>query len=151
MITHRFQHGLVVGKFCPLHKGHEAVIRRALEECENVVVLSYTVPEFPGCEPEKRAAWLGSLFPETTRIVLGADHPWGLVPPPNDDPDESRTAGLSARCAVRCCAPPWTPCSPAKAMATASRRSSSVIFANTMPGIARWFTCRWIQVAASCP
>lgn len=90
MIPRRFQRGLVVGKFCPLHKGHEAVIRRALAECENVVVLSYTVPEFPGCEPEKRAAWLESLFPETTRIVLGADNAWGLVPPPNDDPDESR-------------------------------------------------------------
>jgi HTH-type transcriptional repressor of NAD biosynthesis genes len=90
MTTRRFQRGLVVGKFCPLHKGHEAVIHRALAECETVVVLSYTVPEFPGCEPEKRTVWLESLFPETTRIVLGADNPWGLVPPPNDDPDESR-------------------------------------------------------------
>ena len=30
--------GLVVGRFQPLHKGHEAVIRRAIEDCVHVVV-----------------------------------------------------------------------------------------------------------------
>lgn len=30
--------GLVVGRFQPLHKGHEALIRRAMEDCVHVVV-----------------------------------------------------------------------------------------------------------------
>lgn len=34
--------GFVVGKFVPFHKGHEFLIRTALEQCDTVVVLSYT-------------------------------------------------------------------------------------------------------------
>ena len=44
-----FRRGLVVGKFCPLHLGHELLIRRAQTECEELVVLSYTKPGFAGC------------------------------------------------------------------------------------------------------
>ncbi|MGC4075006.1 MAG: AAA family ATPase [Nibricoccus sp.] len=69
----RFATGLVVGKFAPLHLGHELVIRAALARCDRVVILSYSQPEFPGCEPSRRAAWLAARFPETTRIVLSAD------------------------------------------------------------------------------
>jgi HTH-type transcriptional repressor of NAD biosynthesis genes len=73
---------LVVGKFCPLHRGHELVIRRALEECERVSVLSWSNPEFSGCEPERRARWLARLFPEITRLVLDEATLAGLDPPP---------------------------------------------------------------------
>lgn len=69
-MSKEFASGLVVGKFCPLHRGHELVIRRAIEQCERVFVLSYTKPEFPGCEPERREQWLAALFPETERLVL---------------------------------------------------------------------------------
>lgn len=41
----RFRCGLVVGKFSPLHRGHELLIRRALAACEHVVVLS-CAPDF---------------------------------------------------------------------------------------------------------
>lgn len=34
--------GFVVGKFIPFHKGHEFLIRTALEQCDQVVVMSYT-------------------------------------------------------------------------------------------------------------
>jgi HTH-type transcriptional repressor of NAD biosynthesis genes len=74
----RFRTGLVVGKFAPLHLGHEQVIRAALAACDHVVLLSYSRPEFPGCEPARRAAWLGARFPETTRIVL--DHATDPLP-----------------------------------------------------------------------
>lgn len=67
-----FRTGLVVGKFAPLHLGHEMLIRAALDACEHVVLLSYTRPEFPGFEPYRRAHWLAARFPEATRIVL--DH-----------------------------------------------------------------------------
>ncbi len=62
--------GLVVGKFCPLHKGHEALIDFARERCDRLVLLSYTKPEFPDCPPERRAAWLEALYPDATRLVL---------------------------------------------------------------------------------
>ncbi|GAA5482182.1 AAA family ATPase [Haloferula sargassicola] len=85
----RFAIGLVVGKFAPLHRGHESVIRAAIEACDHVVILSYSRPEFPGCEPERRATWLATLFPTTTRIVL--DHA-GTPLPANDDPADIHRA-----------------------------------------------------------
>jgi len=66
----RFRRGLVVGKFAPLHRGHEHVIRRAEAECDEVVLLSYSKPELPGCGPERRAEWLTRLFPAARVIVL---------------------------------------------------------------------------------
>lgn len=66
----RFQRGLVVGKFSPLHRGHEFVINRAAEECAEVVLLSYSKPEFPGCDAGRREEWLSALFPETRRLVV---------------------------------------------------------------------------------
>jgi HTH-type transcriptional regulator, transcriptional repressor of NAD biosynthesis genes len=66
----RFGRGLVVGKFAPLHRGHELVIRAALECCEKVVLLSYSKPELPGCEAERRRRWLGALFPECQSLVV---------------------------------------------------------------------------------
>lgn len=78
----RYRRGLVVGKFAPLHRGHELVIRRALEACDEVVVLSYSKPELPGCPPERRARWLAELFPGARRVVLSDGDP--LLIPPND-------------------------------------------------------------------
>jgi HTH-type transcriptional regulator, transcriptional repressor of NAD biosynthesis genes len=78
----RFRAGLVVGKFCPLHRGHELLIRRALAESERVFVLSWAKPEFPGCGPERRARWLERLFPETERLVLAEADLAALDPPP---------------------------------------------------------------------
>ena len=60
----------MVGKFAPLHRGHELVIERALALCDEVVVISYSKPEFPGCEPKRRAHWLAARFPGTRRLVL---------------------------------------------------------------------------------
>jgi HTH-type transcriptional regulator, transcriptional repressor of NAD biosynthesis genes len=65
-----FQTGLVVGKFSPLHRGHELVIRRAFESCHEVVIISYSKPELPGCAPERREQWLAALFPQARRLVV---------------------------------------------------------------------------------
>ena len=65
-----FNRGLVVGKFSPLHKGHELVIRRAFEMCREVVLISYSNPEFPGCEAERREKWLTQLFPAARVLVV---------------------------------------------------------------------------------
>ena len=88
-----FQKGLVVGKFSPLHRGHELVIRRALEMCAEVFIISYSKPEFMGCEAVQREKWLSELFPQTRRLVvtgkdiakLGSEE-FAEVPP-NDAPD----------------------------------------------------------------
>ena len=88
--------GLVVGKFAPLHLGHQFVIDTALEQCDHVVIASWSIPEFSGCEPERRRGWLAELYPQTTRLVV--DNAWladwtcttGQPTPPlptNDDPD----------------------------------------------------------------
>ncbi len=62
--------GLVVGKFCPLHLGHMHLIRSALDACEEVLVVSYTRPEFARCGPAAREAWLAALFPQVKRLVV---------------------------------------------------------------------------------
>lgn len=62
--------GLVVGKFCPLHLGHEAVIRRALEECETVWVVTYTSRDL-GFPLAQRERWLKALSPRL--VVVGFD------------------------------------------------------------------------------
>lgn len=89
----RYRSGLVVGKFAPLHLGHEQVIRAALAACDHVVLLNYSRPEFPGYEPLRRASWLAARFPKTTRIVL--DH--AIVPlPENSDSDDTHRAFCAA-------------------------------------------------------
>ncbi|MDQ1923096.1 AAA family ATPase [Massilia pseudoviolaceinigra] len=62
--------GLVVGKFCPLHRGHMLVIDSALAACDDVIVISYTKPEFAGCGRALREAWLRALYPQVRVLVL---------------------------------------------------------------------------------
>lgn len=77
----RFACGLIVGKFAPLHRGHELLIRRAIADCDTVCILSWSKPEPPGCGPELRAKWLERLFPGTRRLVLTDTLLAGLTPP----------------------------------------------------------------------
>ncbi|WP_242525342.1 AAA family ATPase [Lysobacter changpingensis] len=65
-----FRTGLVVGKFCPLHRGHQSLLDQAHAQCEQLVVISYTKPEFAGFEPERRERWLAQLYPDALRLVL---------------------------------------------------------------------------------
>ncbi len=93
----RFPRGLVVGKFCPLHLGHEHLIRRAQQQCDELVVVSYTEPGFPGLDRERRAAWLRARFPELRCHVLDPGHlaqmcqERGVAPrriPADDEPED---------------------------------------------------------------
>ena len=68
-----FRRGLVVGKFCPLHLGHELLITEAQAACEELIVLSYTKPGFAGYGTERRAGWLRMRFPQVDSHVLD-DH-----------------------------------------------------------------------------
>ena len=71
--------GLGVGKFAPLHLGHELVIQRALAECAELVLISYCDPEPTGCTAERRSAWLAARFPQARRIV-GDPARWPEMP-----------------------------------------------------------------------
>ena len=91
-----FRHGLVVGKFSPLHRGHELIIQRAIAECDEVTVISYSVPEFKGCEAHRRELWLTKLFPMIRCLVISEETIAGwkrqykldMKLPPNDAPDD---------------------------------------------------------------
>lgn len=92
-MTARYRRGLVVGKFCPLHLGHEWLIGQALAQCAEVIVLSYSEPGFPGYEAERREGWIKARFPAVQTVVL--DPPClaalckaaGIAKPPSLPPD----------------------------------------------------------------
>lgn len=87
----RWRLGLVVGKFSPLHKGHELLIGTALSECEAVRVLCYVKPSLPKCPPAVRRAWLERRFPNARILVLEENTLAGRRDAPawpEDDADE---------------------------------------------------------------
>lgn len=100
----KYRNGLVVGKFAPLHRGHELVISRALALCERVHVLSYSKPELPSCDPAQRRAWIARSFPAVHCVVV--DDAWlrahgahdSIVVPSNDAPDEVQRDFVSYLC-----------------------------------------------------
>ncbi len=66
----RFAIGLVVGKFCPLHQGHQHLINHALRACDRLIVVSYSQPQFDRCQRANRDRWIAELFPTVTRLVI---------------------------------------------------------------------------------
>lgn len=55
--------GLYLGKFAPLHLGHEFVISKALEIVDSLVILIYPAPELSPIPLSKRAKWLRKINP----------------------------------------------------------------------------------------
>ncbi|QDT64886.1 AAA family ATPase [Calycomorphotria hydatis] len=55
--------GLVLGKFAPLHRGHQLLIERALSENDRTLVLVYDSPKVTSIRLEKRCNWIRSLYP----------------------------------------------------------------------------------------
>lgn len=80
MTTHRFRNGLIVGKFAPLHHGHQGLIEAARRECKCVTVLVYSNPEFPEMPQPVRARWIRSLY-QDVHVLLPES------PPPNSADD----------------------------------------------------------------
>jgi len=66
----RVARGLVVGKFCPLHLGHERLIDFAATRCRQLLVIGWSQPGFPGYSAERRERWLRARFPQATVAVL---------------------------------------------------------------------------------
>ncbi|AHG19638.1 ATPase [Chania multitudinisentens RB-25] len=86
----RFATGLIVGKFAPLHQGHEILINAALEVCEKLVIISYSLPELPGFAPARRRCYLQARFPQAHILVLAPEEAlaWGIGPMPHNDSDD---------------------------------------------------------------
>ncbi len=102
-----FRHGLVIGKFSPLHFGHEFLIDRARAACESVTVLSYSRPELPRCDAASRLAWLRHRAPGVHAVVFDEEGlaRWcrirGVEPrsmPSNDAPDDAQRAFVAWVC-----------------------------------------------------
>jgi HTH-type transcriptional regulator, transcriptional repressor of NAD biosynthesis genes len=62
------KHGLTLGKFAPLHKGHQLVIETALVEMDEVSAIIYDVPETTHIPLTVRANWLKKLYPQINII-----------------------------------------------------------------------------------
>jgi NadR type nicotinamide-nucleotide adenylyltransferase len=80
-----------------LHKGHEHLIQSANAQCEQLIVVSYSRPEFPSCSRRLREKWLSDFVPEATLLCVDAasieqwrnERAWNLPMPFNNDPDDN--------------------------------------------------------------
>lgn len=94
-----FETGLVIGKFSPLHKGHEQVIEIAQKRCSQVILLSWSDPEFDGCDPDTRSSWLRAVFPGCISIVIGSQDAsrYGFGHPPANDASDAIQRAYTAQ------------------------------------------------------
>lgn len=66
--------GLVLGKFAPLHKGHQYLIERALAQVDRLYVMIYACPELIDVPLSRRAGWIRKLYPSVT-VIEAPDGP----------------------------------------------------------------------------
>lgn len=70
----RFAHGLVLGKFWPLHAGHSHLIETAVAQCRRVTVQLLVHPD-EDVPLEVRAAWIRELHPQVSLVSAYDDAP----------------------------------------------------------------------------
>ena len=65
--------GFTIGKFAPLHKGHQYLIEKGIKEMDEFYVIVYetNVIDIP---LEQRAKWIKELYPEVN-ILLAKNPP----------------------------------------------------------------------------
>src|SRR4051812_30719122 len=81
--------GLVVGKFMPLHRGHQFVIETALANTDDVTVVVYDAhPEgvYPSMPAAMRARWITILYPQLENVIVQKDILLNLSQEEKDDP-----------------------------------------------------------------
>jgi HTH-type transcriptional regulator, transcriptional repressor of NAD biosynthesis genes len=66
--------GLTLGKYAPLHRGHQLVIETALAEADELVVIIYDCPEATRVPLNVRADWIRRLYPQV-RVIEAWDGP----------------------------------------------------------------------------
>ena len=77
MPTH--EHALVVGKFAPLHRGHQLLLDLASAVAEQLTVIVWSNPDFPDMPSEVRAGWVRALYPNA-RVLAPRDAPDNAEP-----------------------------------------------------------------------
>ena len=65
--------GFTIGKFAPLHKGHEALIEKGIKENDEFYILINNT-EKSDIPLDVRASWIKNLYP-TAHILLGTNPP----------------------------------------------------------------------------
>lgn len=66
--------GLIVGKFAPLHDGHEYLLRTAAHVVDTLIVLVYDAPDVTRVPVSVRASWIRTLYPKAT-VLEGTNSP----------------------------------------------------------------------------
>ena len=66
--------GLTLGKFAPLHKGHQFLIETALAEVDHLTVIIYNEPSVTDIPLSVRASWIRQLYP-AVRVIEAWDGP----------------------------------------------------------------------------
>ena len=160
----RFEHGLVLGKFYPLHVGHQHLVRTALQQCRRVTVqvLGATVETIP---LEVRADWLREEHP-TAHVVAalddapvdyGSDEAWaehmavieGLLDAPVDAVFTSDEYGseLADRLGAS-----WVQVDPGRVLhpvsGTAVRADPAALWWALAPSVRAWLTPRVVVLGA---
>lgn len=60
--------GLTIGKYAPLHKGHQFLIETALSEVEHLYVIIYLASDSTDIPIHIRHEWVSRFYPEVTVI-----------------------------------------------------------------------------------
>jgi len=66
--------GLTLGKFAPLHRGHQLLIETALKEVDKLIVAIYDCPETTDVPLMVRARWIRALYP-SVKVIEAWDGP----------------------------------------------------------------------------
>lgn len=70
--------GLTIGKFAPLHKGHQLVIETGIKEMDKFIVVIYET-DCIDIDIKKRANWIKTLYPEVEiRFAYNPPSQYGL-------------------------------------------------------------------------
>lgn len=72
--------GFTIGKFAPLHKGHEYLIKTAIQEMDEFIIVIYETNKIQ-IPIKQRAKWIQNLYP-SVKIIFAYDPPsqYGLDP-----------------------------------------------------------------------
>lgn len=65
--------GFTIGKFAPFHKGHEFLIKKAIEEMDEFYIVIYDTPEY-GLDIKTKEKWIKDRFP-SAKILYAYNSP----------------------------------------------------------------------------
>ena len=66
--------GLTIGKFAPLHKGHEYLIEQAIKQVDKLYILIYET-DLIHIDIKQREEWIKSIFKDDKVITIQAINP----------------------------------------------------------------------------